>query len=98
MSTVVVATNFGIAVPEGRVREVVAKLVEELRQGHTIAPIAQHEIILGLRVAVKQGLLTDLTFEWGSDKVRILPDGQPDHWPPGFPGTVVDDYLMQLLD
>lgn len=97
MTTVVVATNFGIAVPEGRIKEVVAHLINELQAGNTIAPVAQHEILLGLRLAVKRGELQDLTLEWGGTKVRILPDGQPDSWPPGFPGSVLDDYLSQLL-
>lgn len=54
MTTIQVATNFGVAVPEGRIKEVVAHLVNELREGNTIPPVAQHEIILGIRLAVKR--------------------------------------------
>lgn len=87
----------GMCVPEGRIEDRVAILVVRAQLGLDIPPIGQNELVQGIRLAVKEGRLKDVRFVFGNVIVSVLPDGQIDEWPEGFPGHTFDKQLSNLL-
>ena len=87
----------GLCVPEGRIDDTVNTLVFQLQEGFAITAIGQHELVLGIRMAVKHGRLDDVQFKFKDVIVPVLPDGQLMFWPAGFPGGQMDSYLSSLI-
>lgn len=98
MIVVEINTLHGLCVPEGRIDDTVNSLVLQLQEGFDITPIGQHELVQGIRLAVKQGRLKDVRFRFHEFIIPVLPDGQLMVWPwPGFPGDQMDSYLSSLI-
>lgn len=100
---ILVDRDNGNAVPDGKILETIDAYVEEINNGATsVGPIGQHELLLGLRLAKKQGRLisTDelrvVDVESGNYEV-VDARGRLGDWPDWVPGTVGDKLLVQIL-
>lgn len=90
--------NNGLAVPEGRITSIIYSLVCAIQLGEQIEKIGQHELILGIRLAVKEGQIKDVAFRFNGFIIPIMPDGQLYVYPLNFPGSVFDSILNDLLE
>lgn len=88
----------GLAVAEGRINQMVEKIITQITLGETVLPLGQSELLSGIRLAVKQGKIPPVTFVFEGMETTTSPCGRLAYWPPGFPGDVLDLQLHHLID
>jgi hypothetical protein len=97
MITITVDNVRGLAVPEGLIEATVEHLITCLCNNIPIAAIGQVELIDGIRLAVRRGVLSDVQFSFNGTIYPIESTGKLKVWPAGFPGDVMNRQLIGLL-
>lgn len=90
----------GLSVPDGLIKFTVESIIHMIQNGATgedIGRIGQHEIILGIRLAVAQRHIKDIAFLFEGSAIHVKPNGEQESWPENFPGLVCTDYLADLI-
>jgi hypothetical protein len=96
-TVVMVDSEEGLAVPDGRVAATLKDLIARINAGEAVPALGQNELVSGLRYARRRGLIGDIAFNFGGWIIPVTPGGQMQTWPVGFPGDVMDSILTGLL-
>jgi hypothetical protein len=84
----------GLAVPEGKIIATIRQLITQINLGQPVPALGQYELVAGLRLARRQGLINEIAFAFDGQLFPVDEDGNQYIWPPGFPG----DAMGLLLD
>lgn len=94
---IVVDVDNGLAVPEGKIVATIRVLVAKINAGEPVPALGQNELVTGLRLARRRGLLPEIAFDFGGWILPVTEHGQVHAWPAGFPGDVMDGLLTGML-
>jgi hypothetical protein len=104
--SVLINCDTGLAVSEGRVNTTAARYIEYLLNYETCPqPIGQQELMLAIRLAVKDGTIDSQKYEVRFENVNqsikeyvvVDKNGRLSSWPDWLPGNLFEHMLVKII-